>query len=61
MNSRAIIQVLTVKPPGAGEAEGRSAEESESGHEGNNRKKELKPAKHGGDEPNKGEKANTET
>ena len=34
----------------AEEAEGGSAEESESGHKGNNRKKEPKPTKHGGDD-----------
>ena len=38
-----------------------SAEESESGCEGSNRMKELKPAKHGGDEANKDEKAKIET
>ena len=45
----------------AKEEEGGSAEESESGREGNSRKKEPNPTKHGGDEANKGEKALTET
>ena len=44
----------------AEEAEGRSAEESASGREGSNRKKEPKPAKHGGDEAIKGEKTKDE-
>ena len=44
----------------AEEAEGGSAEESKSGHKGSNRKKEPKPAKHGGDEAIKGEKTEDE-
>ena len=39
------------------EAEGGSTEEAESGHGGNNRRKELSSAEQGGDEAKKGEKA----
>ena len=42
-------------------AEEGSAEEFGSKREGSSRKKEPKPASHGGDEANKGEKAKTET
>ena len=45
----------------AEEAEGGSAEESESGSEGNNRKKESKPANHGGDKAIKGKKTKDES
>ena len=44
----------------AEEAEGGSAEEFGSRREGSSRQKEPKPAKHRGDESNKGEKAKTE-
>ena len=43
-----------------GEAEGGSAEESESGRKGSSRKKESKPVKHGGDEAIKGKKTEDE-
>ena len=42
------------------EAEGGPVEEAKSGREGSIRKKESKPAKHGGDEANKGEKTKDE-
>ena len=42
------------------EAGGGSTKESESGREGNNCKEEPKPAKHGVDEANKGEKTKDE-
>ena len=42
------------------EAEGGSAEESESRHKGSSRMKEPKPTKHGGDDTIKGEKTEDE-
>ena len=43
------------------EAEGGSAKDSESGQKGSNQRVETNLAEHGGDEPNKGEKAKTMT